>query len=98
MGSIIYINRHPDTWTVLFGDWRLKESFGGDKLIKVRYGTFDDDPSGAFDLEMFMRNSVYDKLLSGEYHVSPDSCFSKTLVIVDKTGKMIKPVKEDFCY
>lgn len=98
MGSIVCINRKPETWSVLSGDWRLKESFGGDKLVKVRYGTFDDDPGGAFDLEMFMRSCIYDKLLSGEYRVSSDSVHQRTLLITDKAGNMVKPIKEDFCY
>ena len=57
--------------------------------MTVRYGTLDDDPDGLVDLEMSMRKSVYDKLISGTYKISPDSRWRHKLIITDKDGNII---------
>jgi hypothetical protein len=65
--------------------------------MKVCYGVFDDFP-GVQDMEIYMRKSVYNKLLSGEYIVAKESDFKRSLIIKDKNGNIVEPVKEDFCY
>ena len=54
MGSIVSINMHPRSWNVEDRGLRLKKEYGECPIVKVRYGIFDDDPGGAFDLEMYM--------------------------------------------
>lgn len=89
MGSICHINMNPTTWTAFDNGKRLKPEFGGEPLMTVRYGTLDDDPDGLVDLEMSMRKSVYDKLISGAYKISPDSRWRHKLIITDKDGNII---------
>ena len=97
MGSIYYIHTNPKAWAAYDTGKKLKDEYGGDELMKIRYGVFDDFP-GIQDLEMYMRKQVYTKLMSGEYKVSRESHSKRSLVITDKNGTVIEPVKEDFCY
>ena len=39
-----------------------------------------------------MRRSVYQKVMSGEYKVSPNSKWQHKLILVDAAGKEIPPV------
>lgn len=90
MGSIVHIKSNPSTWTVYDSGKRCKEEYGGEKLLTVRYGTFDDDPDGPCDMEMYMRESVYQKLIDGDYVVSAESKFKHRLIILDcKTSKIV---------
>lgn len=89
MGSICSINTNPATWPAYDSGRKLKPEFGGESLMTVRYGTFDDDPGGLTDMEIYMRTSVYDKLMDGTYKVSPDSCWRRKLIITDKGGNII---------
>ena len=54
MGSICSINRNPNTWRMWYPDKKLKEKFGGESLVKIVYGTFDDYPQ-SFEMEIYMR-------------------------------------------
>ena len=65
---------------------------------KIIYGTFDDDPIGAFDLEMYMRKSILDNLLNGKYTIDPESRWKRKLVVLDENKNEIQPLREDFCY
>lgn len=89
MGSICCINTNPNAWAAYDSGKHLKPEFGGEPLMTVRYGTFDDDPDGLIDLEMSMRKSVYDKLMNGTYKVSPDSRWRRQLIITDRDGNII---------
>ena len=97
MGSICSINRCPKTWPAYLSGKKLKDEYGGEDLMTIQYGFFDDDLR-AFDMEMYMRKSVYEKLMSGEYSVRKDSSIMRRLIIIDKDGQEIKPMAEDFCY
>lgn len=97
MGSICHINRNPKTWKMYYPDKKLKEKYGGDTLVHIAYGSFDDYPQ-MFDLEMLMRESIYNKLVSGEYLVSEDSSWKRKLIVTDKEGKIIEPIDSEFCY
>lgn len=95
MGSITSIRRNPKTWSVLNRGETLKST--GEPVLKVQYGACDDYP-GMYELSMYMRKSVYEKCLSGEYTVSPESCLMMGLVLVDRTGNPVPPVKTGVVY
>lgn len=92
MGSIYYINRNPHQWKVWESDKVLKPLYGSERLLNVVYGEYDDYPSGVCELEMYMRPSIYNKLLSGEYTVDPESTNRRSLIIRDKNNNEIKPL------
>ena len=98
MGSICYINRNPKSWLAYQTEKKLKHEYGGESLYIVRYGTLDDDPGGCSDLEILMRESVYKKVLAGEYSVSKESKYKHRLILVDINGKEIEPISDGFCY
>ena len=89
MGSIIHIKSNPTTWKVYDSGKCLKEEYGGEKLLTVHYGFFDDDPCGVCDMEMYMRESIYQKLLNNEYVVSANSKFHQKLILLDKNGNVV---------
>ena len=97
MGSICHIKKNPKTWTAFETNMQLKPEFGGEKLMTVRYGTFDDDPDGLCDMEMYMRTSVYNALIQGTYTVSPDSARLHRLILLDADGKVV-PSLGGSCY
>ena len=90
MGSICYIEKDPSKWRVWQTDMQLKEEFGGEKLLKVVFGTFDDHDFS--ELEIYMRPSVYEKLLKKEYEVATESKWKQCLVIIDKERRKVPPV------
>ena len=97
-GSICLIIQNPNDWRYWVTDRKLKPKYGGEILCKIIYGTFDDDPIGAFDLEMYMRKSILDNLLNGKYTIDPESRWKRKLVVLDENKNEIQPLKEDFCY
>lgn len=96
MGSICYIERNSKRWTVLDRGTRLKTT--GEKLVTVRCGDFDDYPAGTVDIEIYMRKSILDKLLTGEYRVSPNSRFHGSPIVLRQDGSVVPPIEEGFCY
>ena len=97
MGSICSINRNPKTWPAYLSGKKLKPEYGGEDLMAITYGFFDDDLR-AFDMEMYMRKSIYDKCISGEYRIRRDSSTMRRLIVIDKHGTEVKPIASDFCY
>lgn len=95
MGSITSINRNPKSWPVLDRGETLKAT--GEPVLKVRYGTCDDYPDIS-ELSMYMRKSVYDRCLSGEYAVSPESGLATGLVLMDRDRAPVPPVKTGVVY
>ena len=79
---------NPDDKAGLEFALQLKDKYGGDTLVHITYGSFDDYPQ-MFELEMLMREKIYNGLISGEYSVSEDSSWKKRLIIVDKEGNVI---------
>ena len=62
-------------------------------------GSANYDYEGDKDIEIYIRDSVYEKLCSGEYLIDKTAMLSRKLVIKDKgTGKIIEPICEGFCY
>lgn len=90
MGSICWIEKDPKKWKLRETTKKLKEEYGGEGLLKVKYGEFDDEC--LCDMEMYMRFSVWEKILTGEYTVSPNSKWQRKLILVDKEGKEVLPL------
>lgn len=95
MGSIVHINRNPKTWVAIDEGRTLTASYHYEPILKVRYGTFDDDPDGLVDMEMYMRKSIYDRLIMGEYKVAVSNV--RDMQIIDSNNQIVKPINE-FCY
>ena len=93
MGSIYYIATNPKRWRTYDSGLRLRDEYGGETLTKIIYGTFDDYPC-EFELEMYMRKSVYEKLINNEYFVSSKSSFMHRLVILDANGNEVTPLSD----
>lgn len=91
MGSIIQIYHNPNRWKVIQEGLRLKEN--GEELLKVEIGEFDDDIQGLSDIQQYIRKSVYDKLISGEYTIKSGKIVR--LEILDNSGKIVIPYLED---
>lgn len=91
MGSIIHIDHNPKRWRVIRDDLKLKET--GESLLQVEIGDLDDYPDGCTELVQYIRKSVYDKLISGEYTVKSGRI--TRLEILNKEGNEIKPYFED---
>ena len=96
MGSIYHINKNPEKWNAHYPGISLKPEHGGEPLLKIIYGTCDDDPGGIEELTMLMRKSVYEKIMNGEYSISTQS--NRTLVVIDRNGNMIPPLNSDTIY
>ncbi len=97
MGSICTINTNPKTWRAYDAGLKLKQQYGGEELMKICYGTLDDDPDGACDMEMYMRKSVYENLMKGTYRVSEDSKWQKRLILIREDGSVV-PSLGGHCY
>lgn len=92
MSSICFINTNPQAWRAYDAGMKLKPEYSGEELMKICYGSLDDDPDCACDMEMFMRKSVYDKLMDGTYVVSAESKWQRRLIITTKTGEPVAPI------
>ena len=99
MGNIIYIEKNPRKWKSIDCGSSLK-SDPDEKLVRVTYGEFDDDPLGTYDLDMLMRKSVYDKLISGEYHIEDNTGKLKEsdFCVIDKDNHLIDPISDGSIY
>lgn len=97
MGSIWHIHSNVKLWKVYKTDKKLKEEYGGEELLRICYGSLDDDPVGICDLEMFMRQSVFQKVIEGEYKISPESKWKHRLILINSAGDEIPPVNT-ICY
>ncbi len=62
MGSIYSVNHRPNTWPYWPSGCTLKRQLGGENLVRVEYGTCDDE-DGVTRLDMLMRESVLHKCL-----------------------------------
>ena len=96
MGSIIHINRRPQTWIVIDEHKKLTEKYGSEPIVKVRYGTFDDDPDGIVNLKMYMRRNIYENLLANKYNILR-SC-GQNLRVLDENNNVIEPLVDGIIY
>lgn len=99
MGNIIYIEKNPRKWKFIDCESSLKTD-PNEKLIKVTYGELDDDPLGTYDLEILMRKSVYDKLISGECRIEDSTGRLKgfDFCVIDKDNNLIDPISDGTIY
>lgn len=88
MGSIYHINRNPKNWVYIPTDKKLVPEHGGDRLYQVRYGELDDYPDGLVPLEIYIRESIANKLMSGEYKFKQGPDFS--VQIFDSNNTLIE--------
>lgn len=88
IGSICHIIKNPKNWNCIPTDKRLKPEYGGEILYKVQYGELDDYPDGLVPLDIYIRESILNKLISGEYTVERGPDFS--IQIFDSNGNIIK--------
>lgn len=96
MGSITRFNNNPATWPQL-DTITLKPEYGGEKAIKVIFGSIDyDDYGDETDNYMYVRESILEGILNEKYtvRVSTDKATFDTL---DENGEVI-PRLTDFVY
>lgn len=95
MGSIVSIYQDPKTWDIKGTNKHLKQEYGGEKLFRVVYGEWDDELSGIQPMEIHMRKSVLEKVLTGEYTVHSNSQYKRTLILQDKNGNIVPRIMEN---
>ena len=66
MGITIGIYEDAKKWKVV-NDKEVVVVPCNEPLIKVRIGEADYDWQGTWDIEIYMRKYIYDKLIAGEY-------------------------------
>lgn len=92
------INTDPKTWPACDSGRRCKSDTGNkEAILQVTYGTSHDDNREFRNLDLYMRKSIYDKLVSGEYHIRATEN-GKGFTIHDATGARIPPISACFCY
>ncbi len=92
MGSIINIWTDPKKWYIETTPNPLFTKTTSEELLKAHVGVGDYDYHGADDVVIYVRKSIYEKLISGEYIVKRNQI---KLVIENKNGNLIKPFYED---
>lgn len=95
MKNEIFIHLDPNRWKVWKTGKRLRNEWVGEEIVGICYGSLDKE--GVYDLEMYMRRSIYEKVMTGEYNVSLKSKSLLRLVLVDKAGNEI-PRVGGLCY
>lgn len=91
MGSIINIWVNPKNWHIdETKELSLKET--GEPLVVAHVGVGDWDYLGPDDVVVYIRKSIYDKLISGEYRVRRNQI---RLVVEDLDGNIIQPYYKD---
>lgn len=87
MGSTINIEHDPKRWIVGSRGTFVKRN--GEKLLSVTIGRINDDFSGESPVELYIHESIYKKLLSGEYQAQPGNITG--LTVLDSNGNLVKP-------
>lgn len=91
MGSIINIWVNPKNWHIdETKELSLKET--GEPLVVAHVGVGDWDYLGPDDVVVYIRKSIYDKLMSGEYKVRKRQI---KLVVEDNAGNVVSPYCEE---
>lgn len=90
MNKKMYVEKDARKWNCEDNNTRLLENHDEEKLLKVDYGCED------VWMSMYIRESLYQKLISNEYHVDTNSL--TTLVILDSIGNRIAPISPDIIY
>lgn len=92
MGSIINIWTNPQNWHIETPPNSFFTKTTKEELVKAHIGVGDYDYHGADDIVVYVRKTIFNKLLSGEYIVKKNQI---KLVIEDKNGNRIEPFYED---
>lgn len=90
METICRIETDPEKWKIRNTDMHLEKEFGGERLLQISFGSLENN--GIFEMKMYMRPSVYKKLLEKEYTVATESNWKHRLVLIDKENKKVEPV------
>lgn len=96
MGSICTIYTDINRWTIVDSGLRLKAT--GEPVVTVKYGFFDDDMTGAFEMEMLMRASIIDGLKTRRYSIHKEAAANRQLTVLDENNKAITPYKKNIIY
>ena len=92
MGSIINIWSNPKKWYIETTPEPIFTKKTHEELIKAHIGVGDYDYHGSDDIVVYVRKSIYDKLLSGEYTVKRNQI---KLVIENKDKTVVEPFYEN---
>ena len=92
MGSIINIKTNPKNWYIITTSNPIFAKATGEELVKAWIGVGDYDYLGKDDIIVYVRKSIYEKLISGEYLVKKNQI---KLIIEDRNGRIIEPLHED---
>lgn len=100
MGSIATIYQNPNAWKITPTEKYLKPEYSGEKLFHVVYGEWDDELSGTQPMEIHIRESIVNKILSGEYKIHPNSKHKRKLILQDEIGNIVPalPQGDGFVY
>ena len=88
MSDLCTVNMRPETWpNTLVSDMRVN----GEAVYSINYGNYHFCPFGDEMLGMtcLMRASVHEKLLNGQYTVSPESQRLMRLIVLDESGRTV---------
>jgi hypothetical protein len=91
MGSIINIKTNPKSWYI-DETKTLSLKATGEPLVVAHVGVGDWDYLGSDDVVVYIRKSIYDKLVAGEYKVRKNQV---KLVVEDLNGNVVQPYHED---
>ena len=100
MGKIVHVVSDPQKWRIVNSGAFLKSN-PNVELIKVVYGTFDDDPGGIFEIETWIRKDIYDRLMAGEYSLRINrehSQYAFDFLVYNCHGDLIPPILDDAIY
>ena len=67
-------------------------------MIRYVVGWASYDYEGDSDIEMWIRESIIQKLESMEYRIAKTERYKRDISIVDNFGVYIEPVKRGYCY
>lgn len=94
MGSLVSVFQNKQRWMTTGRVVKLRDT--GEECVEVVYGSADNDYEGSADLTIYMRKSVYDKVMSGEYSIKQTR--TDSLVVLDKKGIPVRPIVEEYVY
>lgn len=95
MGNLCWMERNPRRWLVWDEGLHLKT---GEPIVKVEAGKGQDDyEGGTHDITFYMRKDVYDKLIAGEYSVSPIH-HAGWITVYDEQGREVPCIKRGYFY
>lgn len=69
-----------------------------ESVTKFVIGRSLNDFQAEYPIEIFIRDSIYEKLQNKEYIVDPQSNIERKLTIKDCNGNKIEPLLENYCY